>query len=138
MAHRVKWFFVRNWQASLAILAVWFIYAAVRDGPSVHYHFLGLSLDEQAGPSRIQYPPWIMTFVVEAILLCWYFLPVKACCRGTRLLAAFMGALLLVWLLLQSAVFSHPSNFSLEVGVGVYIFASILLYAIFWPSELAI
>jgi hypothetical protein len=130
MSYRLKWFFVRNWQASLAVLAVWFVYAAMRDGSSIHNHFLGLSVGERGGHN---YPPWIVIFAIEAILLAWYFLPSKAYCRHIRLLAAVSGVLLLMAL-----AFSSSGGLGLEHSVAIYVFASILVYAICWPSELAI
>ncbi len=130
MIYRLKWLFVRNWQVSLVILGLWFVYAALRDGASVHAHFLGLSVDLGGGHS---YPPWIVIFTVEAVLLAWYFLPSKAYSRHMRLLAALSGVFLLLAL-----VFSHPMSLGAERAVALYVFGSILAYAVFWPSELAI
>ena len=130
MNYRLTWLFVRNWQASLVVLALWFVHAALRDGASVHSHFLGLSIDMQNVHS---YPPWIGIFVVEAVLLVWYLLPSKAYSRHIRLLAAGAGVLLLVDLL-----FSYPIAVGLERAVAIYVFTSVLAYAVFWPSELAL
>ncbi len=136
MAYRLKWLLVRNWHVSLAILAGWFVYAALRDGPSIHYDFLGLSIPRDGSGERI--PPWIAVFIVEGILVAWYLLPSRRYCRWIRLFAGFSGAWGLAALLIFPAIFSQPIHLGLDLAIGVYIFTSVLIYAIVWPSELAI
>lgn len=126
----MKWLFIRNWQASLAVLALWFVYAALRDGTAIHRHFLGLYVDPQ---SIHGYPPWIVIFAVEAVVLAWHFLPSKKYSRYIRPLAVGSGVVLLL-----DVIFSHPMSVGLERAVAIYVFASIFAYGVFWPSEVEI
>ena len=127
MSYRLKWLVVRNWQTSLVILALWLVYAVRRDGPSVHDHFLGLTVQLRGAHS---YPPWIVIFAVEGVLLAWYFLPSKAYSRHMRLLAAVSGVLLLLAL-----VFSHPAPPGIERVVAFYVFGSTWLMQYFGPPN---
>ena len=132
MAYRLTRLFLRNWLVSIAVLSVWFVYAALRDGALVHERFLGLSIEHATG---VVYPPWIVIFVVEGILLAAYFLPNPAYSRRLRFVAAFFGVSGIVGVLADPGVPSRPLNFTLELVFGIYVFASSVAYAIFWPSD---
>ena len=134
MAYRLQRFFFWNWVLSLAVLAVWFIYAALRDGPAVHRDFLGLT-DHGRGHT---WPPWVFIFFNEALVLAWYFLPSKAHSGTIRGMATVFGLIGLAAVLLTPVVLSQPLTVSLELTISIYVFASILGYAIFWPSDEAI
>lgn len=118
MAGRLRDFFRGNFLVCVGVVCAWFIYAALRDGVSIHNHFLGLSTNLR-GPHA--YPPWIVTMAVEGVLLAWYFLPAAAYRRPVRWVAALFGLLGLILLLVEPAVHSRAIMLSLELIVAVYV-----------------
>lgn len=124
MSYRLQQFFFSNWVFSLGVLVVWFIYAALRDGPAVHENFLGR-----------QSEPWVFLFLDEALVALWYFLPSRQHSRHIRGAAALFGLLGLAEVLLVPALLSRPLTLSFELAISIYVFASILAYTIFWPSD---
>jgi hypothetical protein len=132
MADRLRTLFRGNFLACIGVVCVWFIYAALRDGSSIHNHFLGISTDLK-GPHA--YPPWIVTMAVEGVLLAWFFLPAPACRGPLQWVAALFGLFGLLLLLVEPAMHSRPILLSLELLVALYVFASHVGYAIFWPTE---